>query len=57
MGSGGTRLLGLLYGVLPVVVGVLEEHHVAVLCAGRATLLHDVPQCGCRLEEPELGLE
>ena len=47
----------LLDGVLPVTVGVLGEDHVAVLLAGRAALLHYVPQRGRGLEEPELRLE
>jgi hypothetical protein len=50
-------ILGLLYGALPVRVGVLEEDHVPVLFAGRAALLHDVPQRGRSLEEPQLRLE
>src|SRR5215208_4918174 len=50
-------ILGLLYGALPVRVGVLEEDHVPVLFAGRAALLHDVPERGRSLEEPQLRLE
>src|SRR5215207_122559 len=50
-------ILGLLYGALPVRVSVLEEDQVAVLFAGRAALLHDVPERGRRLEEPQLRLE
>src|ERR671917_2414198 len=37
-----TWSLGLTDGLLPVRVGVLEEDHVAVLCAGGATY---VPRC------------
>src|SRR5215207_8533276 len=50
-------ILGLLYGALPVRVGVLEEDHVPILFAGGAAFLHDVPQGGRRLEEPQLRLE
>lgn len=52
-----TWVLRLPYGGLPVVVGVLEEDHVAILLARRAALPHYVPQRGRRLEETELRLE
>ena len=55
--KGRSWILGLLYGVLPVGVGVLVEDHVPVLLARRVALPHDVPEGGGRLEEPELGLE
>jgi hypothetical protein len=51
------RILGLVDRALPVRVGVLEEDHVAVLFAGGAALLGDVPQRRSRLEEPQLRLE
>src|SRR5215203_6202511 len=51
------RVLRLLYGTLPVRVGVLVEDHVAVLLARRVALPHDVPQRSRRLEEPQLRLE
>src|SRR3712207_6485861 len=52
-----SRILWLLYGVLPVVESVLEEDHVAVLFAGGTAFLDNVPQRRSRLEEPELRLE
>src|SRR5215213_9031001 len=50
-------VLGLTDGVLPVIGGVPVEDHVAVLLAGGAALLNDVPKGGRSLEEPELRLE
>src|SRR5829696_6087096 len=52
-----SRVLRFLYRVLPVRVGVLVEDHVAVLFAGTAALLHNVPQSRRRLKESQLRLE
>ena len=51
------RSLGLVDGVLPVGVGVLEENLVAQPFAGDAALRLDVAQRGRRLEESQLRLE